>query len=99
VVCAVPFQFTTALALKELPLTVKVKPWPPALAVLGMICEIAGTIPACGGVVLGELYPHPKLNIASNSTHIAFMSTSIPRLRMDFSKGETGECQAGVIFV
>jgi len=80
-------------------LTVKVKPWPPALAVLGMICEIAGTIQACGGVVLGELYPHPMLNIASNSTHIAFMSTSMRRLQMDFSKGETRECQAGVIFV
>jgi hypothetical protein len=99
VVCAVPFQFTTALVLKELPLTVKVKPWPPALAVLGMICKIAGTIPAYGGVVLGEVHPHPMLNIASNSTHIAFMSTSMRRLRMDFSKGETRECQAGVIFV
>jgi hypothetical protein len=50
-------------------------------------------------VVLGELYPHPKLNIASNRAHIAFMSTSMRRLRMDFSKGETTECQAGVIFV
>ncbi len=43
-VCAVLFQFTTALVLKELPLTVKVKPGSPCFAVLGMICAITGTI-------------------------------------------------------
>src|SRR6266851_4599242 len=48
-VCATPLQFTTALALKLLPLTVNMKPWPPALAVLGTICAITGVIPAFGG--------------------------------------------------
>ena len=44
-VCATPSQFTTALALKVPPLTVKVKPGSPWFAVLGTIAAMTGTSP------------------------------------------------------
>ena len=51
-VCATPFQFTTALFPKLLPLTVIVKLPLPAVVLFGLSCEIAGMAPATGGVVL-----------------------------------------------
>jgi hypothetical protein len=47
---AAPSQFTTALLPKLLPLTVMVKPGPPADAEFGLSCEMAGTLPATGGL-------------------------------------------------
>ncbi len=41
-VCAVPFQFTTALAPKLVPLTVRVNAAPPAVALLGESCRDGG---------------------------------------------------------
>src|SRR5438270_12040719 len=55
-VCAIPFQFTTALPLNLLPLTVKVNPGSLCFAVLGMMAAMTATIPACAGAALGELY-------------------------------------------
>ena len=51
----VPFQFTTALLLKLLPFTVKVKAAAPAVAVFGTIALRTGTTAGCEGDPLGEL--------------------------------------------
>ena len=48
---AAPFQFTTALLPKFDPLTIMLKAGPPALAEFGTSFEIAGAVPALGGVV------------------------------------------------
>src|SRR5207253_8129871 len=55
VVRCAPFQFTTALLLNLLPLTVKVKLGAPAFAVFGTIAATTGTIAGCGAGGLGEL--------------------------------------------
>src|SRR5262245_24119930 len=61
VACAPPFQFTTGLVLKLLPLTDKVKPGSPFFAVLGIFAVRAETVPAFGGAARGGLYPpHPN---------------------------------------
>ena len=52
--CA-PFQFTTALLLNLLPLTVKVKAEAPAVALFGTIAATTGTIAGCGADCWGEL--------------------------------------------
>jgi len=96
--CAAAFQFTTAFPLKLLPVTVKVKSEPLCIWLGGMIAATTGTIPGCV-IWLGRLYPHPKLNIASDRTHIAFISTSMRSFPLDFSKAKSGNCQANVIFV
>ena len=49
-----------------LPLTVKVKPGPPALALEGESPAIAGTTPGCGAAMEEELHPpHPMHSIVS----------------------------------
>ena len=47
-----PFQFTTALEPKLLPLTVKVNAALPAVALLGASSVMAGMVPATGAVIL-----------------------------------------------
>ncbi len=100
VVCCAPFQFTTALLAKPLPLTVKVNPGPPDVAVSGESCVTAGTIPACGAGALGELYPQPKQRIVRQRTDIVFMIFSRRASRFGgISKRQSGECQATVTFL
>src|SRR5204863_8924096 len=47
------------------------------VAGLGMMAGTTGTIPACAGAVLGELYPHPKDSITSNNTEAVFITYSV----------------------
>jgi hypothetical protein len=72
----VPFQFTTAPDAKLLPLTVKVKPALPDLALFGESSMMTGTTPGCVVAVLDEPYPHPVASIASNKTEIIFINFS-----------------------
>lgn len=72
--CCEPFQFTTALVPKPLPLTVKTNPAAPALALSGESSVATGTTPACGAATMGELYPpHPAHKITSNNTKSIFI--------------------------
>src|SRR5947209_8707135 len=45
--CGTPFQFTIALRLKLLPLTVTVRLAAPAFALSGIMADMTGTMPAC----------------------------------------------------
>lgn len=93
----VPFQFTTALLAKLLPLTVKVNAGPPTCALSGDSSVILGTIPGCGALFLCELYPHAAHCITSQSTQIVFMT--LPTFRGSVTKGNGTECQLIVIFM
>src|SRR5579862_1950819 len=88
VVCAWPFQFTTAVAAKFVPLTVKVKFDPPEMALLGISWAIDGVVPGCAGVLECVPYPHPmdKAVNSSKQMTLIFMLVS-PRLRE--ASGET----------
>ncbi len=72
------FQLTTEEDMKLLPLTVRVKPEPPAVTWSGDKLEIAGTALPGGGGGGGELWPpplhavRPKTNVetASAACHV-----------------------------
>jgi hypothetical protein len=75
--CGEPFQFTTALLPKLLPLMVNIKSGLPAFTLSGESSSMLGATPAVGGGAMGELYPpHPDHNIATNNTVIIFMMSS-----------------------
>src|SRR5215467_13512351 len=84
--CATLFQFTTALLLKLLPLTVKVKSEPPCSGLAGVREATTGTMPGCVDC-FGVLYPpQPKAPRVRSRKRIVLMTPSIRQSFLGSSK-------------
>src|SRR5439155_23447908 len=97
--CGAAFQFTTAFALKLLPVTIKVKSEPPCCRLAGMIAATTGTMPGCV-ICFGRLYPQPKAARVRNNRRIVLMKSSIRQIPLEsFNKRRIGGGQAAVLFL
>src|SRR5579863_2578986 len=86
VVWAVPFQFTTALPLKFVPLIVKTNIAWPAVVLVGLSVEIVGMVPAPAGVI-EWLYPQARVR-QIRATSAALLTSFIRLLLVGRAHGK-----------